>query len=582
MNRHVLILLAVTLLALTLVACQATPTPTLAPTPEPTSTATPTNTATPTPTPTSTATSSPTSTATPTPTRTPSPTPAPALSGRVTDAGTGKGIAGATVEVWRDGKVSQPWLIGQVDGAYSVTTASDGDYAFFGLPAGDYVVRALAPGYAREYYDNVALAHETKIVRVVALRETRGIDFDLTAGGSISGRIYQMDGVTPIAGAEVLVLPSHYQGDQGFWARTASDGSYRVENLYLGSFRITVQAKGYIALGNKWYDGVYGWNSGWDKAAQVRVIPPGDVSGIDINCSLGGSISGFVYASDGKTPMRGVGIAADGDAGSAHAISRDDGSYEMSGLPQGRYAVRIEGVKPPHAGEFYNSKYSCGTADPVTVREGITTPNINFTLDEGGSVTGRMFDEETRKPLAHLHVAAYLPNGDCTTPLGSTGEDGSYSIVLRPGKYLIGSGRGCGSLLGCEYVPEWYDNAYDLRDAKLITVTLHQEVSGIDLYLARAGSISGRVYDKDGKPISGARAYASSDVYPGNGANTEADGSYSIKGLLPGEYIVQATVSGYTSQYYAGVAGPGSATKVVVKAKDNTPGIDFHLSRASR
>lgn len=517
MNKHVLILLAVTLLVFALVACRA-----------------------------------------------------PALSGRVTEAGIGKGIAGATIEVWQKDRVA------------SATTASSGHYAFSGLKAGDYVVRAFAPGCAREYYDNVALAHEAESVHVVARRETRGIDFDLTAGGSISGHIYQMDGVTPIAGAEVLVLPSHHQLDQGFWARTASDGSYRVENLYLGSFKITAQAEGRIALGNKWYGGASGWNPGWNRAAQVRVIPPGNVSGIDINCSLGGSISGFVYASDGKTPFPGVGVSADGELGSAHGVSRDDGSYELTSLPQGDYAVRIEAVKPPYAGEFYNSKYSCGTADRVMVYEGKTTPNINFTLDEGGSVTGRVFDEETGKPLALPNVLAYLPNGDCTTPLNGVGEDGRYTIVLRPGKYLIGTGQECGSLQGCEYVAEWYDNAYDLRDAKLITVTLHQEVSGIDLYLARAGSISGYVYDRDGKPIGGARVYASSEGYPGNGANTEAEGSYTIKGLLPGEYIVQATVSGYVPQYYAGVAGPGSATKVVVKAKDNSPGIDFHLGRASR
>jgi hypothetical protein len=473
-------------------------------------------------------------------------------------------------------------LVGQPEGAYSVTTASDGAYAFIGLPKGDYVVRVLAPGYAREYYDNVALAHEAEIVRVVALKETRGIDFDLTAGGSILGHIYQMDGVTPIAGAEVFVLPSNHQLDQGFWARTASDGSYRVENLYLGSFRVTAQRKGDIALGNQWYGGANGWNSGWNNAAQVGVTPPGSVSGIDINCSLSGSISGFVYASDGKTPIRGVNVGANGQLGSAGEVSRDDGSYELTGLPQGDYSVDV-GIAPrPFAGEYYNSKYSRGSADRVIVYEGKTTPKINFTLDEGGLITGRVLDEETEKPLAHIHTEAYLPDGDVTTPLGSTGEDGRYIIVLRPGAYRIGTGRGCGSLQGCEYVAEWYKNAYDLRDAAWITVTLHQEVSGIDLHLARAGSVSGYVYDQDGKPMGGARVYASSDVYPGNGANSEPDGSYTIKGLLPGKYIVQATLSGYVSEYYDGAPGADSAVRVVVNATDDTPGIDLHLSRASR
>ncbi len=584
MNKHVLALPAVILISLGLVACQAQPTPTPVPTPAPTSTSTPTQIPTATHTVTPTPTHTPT--LTPTPTATPSPTPMPSISGRVEDAGTGKGIAGATVEVWqadyyavRQG--SQPWRIGQGQGAYAVTTASDGSYAFIGLPYAAYMVRALAPGYAREYYDNVALAHEAKHVLATAERQAQDVNFALTTGGSISGHVYQRDGVTPISGAEVWVLPSHYQLDQGFWARTAADGSYRVDSLYLGAFRITAQAQGYLAIGNRWHGGAEGWNTGWNVATQVRVVPPDSVSGIDVSLNQGGTVAGFVYASDGKTPIGDVGVSADGDLGSGHAISHADGSYEISGLPEGKYTVRIESAPRPYAGEFYDSKYSCYAADAVMLREGTRTTNINFSLDEGGLVTGHIFDEETRQPLANVHILAYLPNGDCTTPIGGPGLDGRYTLVLRPGAYVIGTGRGCSSLLGCEYVPEWYDNAYSLNDAKQISVSVQQEVSGIDLYLARAGSLSGHVYDQDGKPLSGARVYASSDEYPGNGANSEVDGTYTIKGLLPGQYTVQVTLSGYASQYYDVVASPESATKVAVHATDDTPGVDFRLSRSS-
>jgi hypothetical protein len=130
-------------------------------------------------------------------------------------------------------------------------------------------------------------------------------------------------------------------------------------------------------------------------------------------------------------------------------------------------------------------------------------------------------------------------------------------------------------------VAEWYEDAYDADHAAWITVTRHQETSGIDLYLAKSGSISGHVYDEGGRPISDATVYAFGDVHPGNGANTQADGGYTIEGLPSGEYVVQVSVSGYMSQYYNQVADRGSATWVVVNAPANTGSIDFHLKRVT-
>jgi len=452
----------------------------------------------------------------------------------------------------------------------------------FGLPPGDYLVRVTAPGYAREYYDNVTPSLEAKIVHVTALRGIPGIDFVLTEGGSISGHVYQSDGITPMAGADVLVRPSKYRFDEGFGTRTDSDGSYTIGNLSLGSFRVTARAEGFVDIVN-YYKDVYGW----DNASDVVVTPPDDTSGIDIDLDLAGSISGFVYASDGVTPIPNVALFADDTTGRFNdgfwSAPNSDGSYTIKDVLPGSYTVRIgPDISSWYAGEFYDTKYTFGTADHVVVSAGNNTPNVDFTLDEGGSITGHVFDEDTGEPLEMIHLVACLPDGDCLTPLGTTTYDGSYKFVLRPGNYLIGTGRDEVNLRGSSYVPEWYDNAYDMSNATLVNVTLHQETGGIDLYLAKSGSISGHVYDEDGNPIGDASVYAFSDVYPGNGANTQPDGSYTIKGLPSGNYVVQVTVSGYVSEYYDDVTNPESATKVTVNAPDNTPGIDFRVSRTSR
>lgn len=482
----------------------------------------------------------------------------------------GNPISGATVEVIRQDD----------DGWWEAYSESDGSYLISGLPTGNYIIRAYKSGYAREYYDNVFYSNEATIIHVTTPEETTDINFTLTLGGSISGHIYQIDGVTPIEGAEVVAYPSKYRFDDGFWTMTDANGEYTIENLGLGSFRVTAKAEGFVEL-IKYYNDVYGWFNAWD----VVVTPPDDTHWIDINLERAGSISGFVFESDGVTPIPGVHVSSDtltwDFVEGFGADTKNDGSYSIENILPGTCTVR---TGPPidtwYAGEFYDSKYTCETADHVVVTEGNNTPNIDFTLDEGGSITGHVFDEDTGEPLKDISLFPWMPNGYITASIAMTLYDGSYKFVLKPGEYIIGTGMGSDCVLGYKYIPEWYDNAYDMDNATLVSVTLHNETSGIDIYLAKSGSISGHVYDEDGIPISDASVYAFSDEFPGNGASSGVDGSYTIEGLPSGEYLVQVTVSGYFSEYYDDVTDPTDATLVTVHAPEDTSDINFVLTQS--
>ena len=176
---------------------------------------------------------------------------------------------------------------------------------------------------------------------------------------------------------------------------------------------------------------------------------------------------------------------------------------------------------------------------------------------------GHVFDEETGEPINGAQLGAFLIVGGQASPLPVTHYDGSYKLPLREGAYVVGTGAP-------GYVFEWYNNCYERKTANAVSVTVHQENSGIDFYLAKAGSISGHVYSDKGDPISDASVYAFSDIFPGSGANTESNGSFKIEGLPSGSYTVQVTVTGYFSE---------SEHSVVVDAPNNTPGIDFTLKK---
>lgn len=473
-----------------------------------------------------------------------------AISGHVYQVN-GQPISGATVQVMRM----------DAEGLWEVTTESDGSYKVNGLPTGDYKVRSFKDGFAREYYDNVVFSLEATIIHVTASEEITGIDFTLTEGGAISGYVYDQRDGSPIEQAHVWVRPSKYFFDDGFDAFTDSNGIYIADGLSLGNYKVTVETSVYAM--SRYYDQVYGWGN----AADVKVNPPETTQDINIGLELAGSISGFILASDGITPIPNVGLIADPTSRGFEGIgseSREDGSYTIEGLPPVNYTVRTGDVMPNwYAGEFYDSKYTWETADKVPVTAGNDTDNINFTLDEGGWITGHVFDEETGEPISGAQLGASLIDGGQATPLPITQYDGSYRLVMREGIYVVGTGPP-------GYVFEWYNNCYEREKANAVSVTVHQENSGIDFYLAKGGSISGHVYSEEGNPIGDASVYAFSDIFPGSGANSQSNGSYIIEGLPSGSYTVQVTVTGYFSEY---------KHNVVVDAPDNTPGTDFTLKK---
>lgn len=449
---------------------------------------------------------------------------------------------------------------------YMTTTATNatGGYSLT-LPAGSYRVRTAAPGYAREYFDNVNPSNEATVLNV-----TDGADiianFNLTEGGAITGHIYQGDGVTPITNALVFIRPSNYFFDDGFRINTASDGSYAVNSLALGQYKVTAQSPDYA--NQKYYGGNYGWNN----AKNVDVFPPNSTNNININLDSGGSISGYVYATDGVTPLNNVGILADPlPGGTIEGIgtrSGVDGSYTITGLPPLSYIVRVPDDSLPGwlVGEFYDSKDTGQEANIITVAPSQNIIGINFTLDEGGIITGQVFDDQTEQPVSGVGLHAFTIAGGYQAGLGITDFDGKYQLRYKAGQYFIQAYAPSG------YIPVWYQNAFDRNDANTIEVVLQQVTTGINLYLTRPGSISGQVFETDDvTPIAGANVFA----FPvgsqtGSGANTGPDGHYKIEGLMTGSYVAYVTVTGHVSASYRPEVG--------VVAPNETPNINFSLA----
>lgn len=298
-----------------------------------------------------------------------------------------------------------------------------------------------------------------------------------------------------------------------------------------------------------------------------------------------GSICGFVYEEDGTTPIRGALILAlDPETEEVYtgAFSRKDGSYAIRRLPPGDYLVRA--MAWPYLGEYYSDATSPEEGTQVTVLADADTSGVNFTLPEGGRISGTVLDPEG-KPLTGIPVVARsMDGGERDGWKGGatlTSWDGSYTIEGLPsGDYLV---RALGSAQG--YIDEYYGDAIFESDAAPVPVIAPGETAGIDFRLAEGGRISGTVLDTAGKAAAGASVVAllrnpEGGWEPRGAAMVTEEGDYLITGLPSGNYLVRVLASplGYIDEYYDDALFRDEATQVTVNAPDETAGINFTLA----
>lgn len=428
------------------------------------------------------------------------------ISGRVLQVDRVAPIGGATINAQPMSNVSM--------NKYS-TTASDGSYSME-LSPGEYRIQISAPGYAREFYDNTPLSHQAKNL-TISQGENINLDFDLTEGGAISGFVYESATNNPVVGGNVSIHPSGYVNDVRFWTKTGTDGSYTVTGLALGNYNIEIQAGGFA---REYYGGVYTYWSD-PKPKDVKVYPPKTTSGIGIYLEKEVLISGNILDQQGN-PMPSVHVTASGTLVSAiqGATADQSGQYTIRGLPPGDYTLNIHSPSLPfgYAPESYNNAYKDSDATTVRVSEGQEVSGIDFRLDPGGAVCGRVYDAATLKPLSNISIVAELiENGQLHSI--SSGEQtdayGNYCLELGPWPHAIGiAWWDTSNYLG--YMPEFYNNISGIyepwNNPQFVTpveVKAGEKIQGIDFGLERQGSISGTVLENDGvTPVAGASLYA--------------------------------------------------------------------------
>jgi hypothetical protein len=233
---------------------------------------------------------------------------------------------------------------------------------------------------------------------------------------------------------------------------TDSNGSYTVQSLPTGNYKLLFSPPGSANYIDEWYI---------DKTTSSGATPVPVTAGAvtaDINAQLapGGSISGRITQADngeGISCAR-IGVSNIG-AGFYYreAYSDSNGNYLVAGLPAGNYRVSFFSYNSNYISEYFDNTDS-KNATPVPVTVGAVTPNIDAKLTVGGSFSGTITDRNGQVIPNSIRVKVY----DSTTQnvLGSTTASGSYRYYGLPaGTYKVlfdpyGNNN--------NYRGEWYDH----------------------------------------------------------------------------------------------------------------------------
>ena len=240
----------------------------------------------------------------------------------------------------------------------------------------------------------------------------------LTRGNAkVAGRI-TIEG-QPASGVRVLLKRKDGPDSPGVTATTNDEGLYQLANLPAGAYRVSVNAPAFVIEGET--------RSSYEYASKTVNVTEGDeIENLNFSLVRGGVITGKVTDEFGM-PVIAEGVAAfrldqqgKRDNNAAVDILRwqtdDRGVYRIFGLEAGRYLIgagassedtlQPVGVRGSYKRTYYPDVANESNAKIIEVKPGGEVKNVDIKLSrtKGYSVTGRVIDAETDKPLAGVTV----------------------------------------------------------------------------------------------------------------------------------------------------------------------------------
>lgn len=449
--------------------------------------------------------------------------PGAVLVGRAVVAGTDKAVVAARVEAI------------QVEGGSvrsSTSTDGDGRFRVEGLTPGRYRIEATAEG--REGYSRSSIT--------LGMGETSPDTLvELDPAYVVKGTVVAKGGEPCKKGQVTITDSKQNEFSQG---TIEPDGTVRMASVIPGTYAVEVDCEGHFSR---------------DDYAKIAVVDR-DVAPQLWEVESGASVRVAVVDPSGKPVPDATVSAFTTSEGSNSGGSADhpeaDGTFVVRGLKAGTFRVVVR-----------TAEGAQGEQEDVVV-DGRREERVKIELPLAGAIEGVVEDVD-HHPVANVTVIAAGPRRQAARTL----DDGTFVIAGIPsGDYTVAPQdptRARGS-----------EDDERKREPTKISVTAPGRARTTLTLDKRLGTITGRVVDADGQPITDAfiehgRTQGPGVPRRGGGSAapvvTDTEGRFTIEGLLDGEYGLRAYRKG---------GGEGVAERVKVGTRGVTLRIGLGASIA--
>ncbi len=364
---------------------------------------------------------------------------------------------------------------------------------------------------------------------------------------ALEGRVEVQGEGSPLLGAVVTVVSADEDAvfSEPRSVLTGDDGRFEVGELVPGRYSVSATASGHLPAVQRSLDVKAG------TTVTLALTPGGHPLRGTVSDATGGSLEGALIR---LTPLAGIGSLRRLEG--FGALSADDGTYSVHVAP-GRYRVDVS--HPDYA------------TDTRAVEVGPGAQSQDFALVPMGVIEG-VVREEAGAPVPYARVTwqrerqkTIVPGQRMAMVEGSgmvqADERGTFVVRgLLPGAIGL-SARGT---TVASTVPT------------MVPLAMAEHVTGVEVVVVAAHEVRGRVIargDDADQGIAEATVDVRVDGPGGPSATTDAEGYFTITGVMPGRHMLGAQAEGWRLESDVAVTVEGDDLEAVVLVMDPAPTI---------
>jgi hypothetical protein len=439
----------------------------------------------------------------------------------------------------------------------SAVTDDSGGFSFLGLTDGRYRLSVQRAGYIGQFYGTGA-GTATGTYLLLAPGQHLKVVYKLVPTTVISGRVLDEKG-DPVSNMAAMALQAGYQRGVRRWTRVAAvttnaKGAFRIANLAAGKYLVatidesstsstSVSAQPPGDKPEPEYVPTFFPSATYAAGAvPVQVDAGRETGGIEIRLRKADTVrirGRVVGAPEGKPAVVLLSPAGVTDAalaslqGAKRAYSQEeDGAFELKGVVPGTYLLSASFVMPDLAVLVASTLVQVGGRHiDGLVLHPVVAPELAGSIEVADNAAAKLNNLQIG-----LEPVEYMGLGAASA---SAGPDGKFSLKgILPSRYFVQ----VRNLPEGSYVKSLRHGAQEVPEEGL---DLTGEASGsLQVTLSLAGArVDGAVQTEEGKPVSGATVVLAPDSRRYSmfkETQTGENGSYSLKGVAPGEYKILA------------------------------------------